>query len=186
MSPNHRIHVVGASGSGTSTLGAALAQRLSCPFVDADDHYWRQDTPQPFRVKQAPADRVNGIRAVLTGHSRWVLSGSLYTWGQDFIPEFTLVVFLYLASEVRMARIRARERARYGDRVRERGDMYAHSQAFLAWAADYDDTQEHSRTRYRHEQWLATLSCPVLRLNSAASVDDLLASVQGFLPEGGS
>ena len=31
------VVVMGVSGSGKSTVGAALAQRLSVPFVDADD-----------------------------------------------------------------------------------------------------------------------------------------------------
>ena len=36
MSP---IVVMGVSGSGKSTVGAALAQRLGVPFADADDFH---------------------------------------------------------------------------------------------------------------------------------------------------
>jgi len=32
-----RVHIVGASGSGTTTLGRALATQLGCPHVDTDD-----------------------------------------------------------------------------------------------------------------------------------------------------
>lgn len=182
MATNHRIHIVGAAGSGTSTLGIALAQRLGCSCVDVDDHYWRQDTAQPFTQKQAAADRVASIRVALSGQASWVLSGSLYTWGQALIPDFTLVVFLRLAPAVRMARIKAREQARYGDRIAKGGDMHASSQAFLAWAADYDDTQAHSRTLHHHEQWLAGLHCPVVRLDSAEPVEALVTSVvQGLI-----
>ncbi|MCD4533827.1 gluconokinase [Nocardioides sp. cx-169] len=45
MSPDGRHHgggpvvVMGVSGSGKSTVGAALAQRLSAPFADADDFH---------------------------------------------------------------------------------------------------------------------------------------------------
>ena len=35
-----RIHIIGASGSGTSALGAALASSLCCPQVDADALFW--------------------------------------------------------------------------------------------------------------------------------------------------
>lgn len=177
LSSHHRIHIVGASGSGTSTLGAALAERLNLPFVDADDHYWRLDTARPFTEKNAPADRVKRIRAAFAERQSWVLSGSLYAWGQDLIPDFTLVVFLRLDPAVRMARIRAREQAHYGDRIKEGGDMYASSQAFLAWAAEYDVAQTHSRTLYRHNEWLTTLGCPVLRLDSKACVSDLVGAV---------
>ena len=37
MSPIGPIVVMGVSGSGKSTVGSALAQRLRVPFVDADD-----------------------------------------------------------------------------------------------------------------------------------------------------
>jgi len=37
MSPSPLVVVMGVSGSGKSTIGAALAQRLGVPFVDADD-----------------------------------------------------------------------------------------------------------------------------------------------------
>lgn len=42
--PRDLIHwvVMGAAGSGKSTVGAALAERLGCRFVDADDHHDRQ------------------------------------------------------------------------------------------------------------------------------------------------
>ena len=35
--PHHPLVVMGVSGSGKSTVGAALAQRLGMPFEDADD-----------------------------------------------------------------------------------------------------------------------------------------------------
>jgi gluconokinase len=37
MPPTPLVVVMGVSGSGKSTVGAALAQRLGVPFVDADD-----------------------------------------------------------------------------------------------------------------------------------------------------
>jgi predicted kinase len=40
-----RLHLLGASGSGTTTLGRALAQRLGCPHFDTDD--WLASLPGP-------------------------------------------------------------------------------------------------------------------------------------------
>lgn len=57
--PTDRIHIFGASGSGTSTLGRAVAARLGYAFLDADDFYWLPTDP-PFREKRDVADLAPG------------------------------------------------------------------------------------------------------------------------------
>ena len=37
----HIIHIYGASGSGTSTLGRALADALGLVLMDSDDYFWQ-------------------------------------------------------------------------------------------------------------------------------------------------
>lgn len=41
------IHIFGASGSGTSTLGRAVAAGLGWRFLDTDDFFWLPTDP-PF------------------------------------------------------------------------------------------------------------------------------------------
>ena len=128
-----RIHLLGASGSGTTTLG------------------------------HQPA---------------WVLSGSLCGWGDLFIPRFDLVVFCAVAPEVRLARLVARERERYGaDAIAPGGPLRVKYEAFIAWAASYDDGPAVERSRRMHEAWLAALPCPVLRLEDADDVDARMTRV---------
>lgn len=57
-----RLYLLGASCSGVSTLGAAIAGRLDVPQIDVDDFYWMPSAP-PFHVKRAPEKRVRLIRA---------------------------------------------------------------------------------------------------------------------------
>jgi adenylate kinase family enzyme len=45
------IHITGASGSGTSTLGQALAESVGCPWLDADDFFWLPTDP-PYTDKR--------------------------------------------------------------------------------------------------------------------------------------
>ncbi|MCZ2497727.1 hypothetical protein GN316_13260 [Xylophilus sp. Kf1] len=173
-----RLYVFGASGSGTTTLGVALGAALRLPHLELDDFYW-QDTPLAYTVKHPPRVRVALMRQRLQGHDEWVLSGgSLHAWGQDFVPELTLAVFLHLPTDQRMARLRERERQRYGDTLLTDAALRERHQAFLLWAEGYETVGKGDRSWPRHQAWLAEMPCPSLRLDSRAPVDELVAAVR--------
>lgn len=52
-----RIHVMGASGAGVTTLGRALATALASPHHDTDDYYWKPTAP-PYRDKRTREERL--------------------------------------------------------------------------------------------------------------------------------
>ncbi|MGC5701308.1 AAA family ATPase [Pseudomonas sp. NFXW11] len=161
----HRIHLFGASGSGTTTLGRALAERLQCKHFDSDDFYW-QPSASPFSCRRPRDERIQRLQSQVLSQPRWVLSGSLCGWGDVLIPSFTLAVFLQLDPDVRLRRLRAREFQRYGVQIFEGGERHAATQAFLAWAAGYDEGDHGTRSRRRHETWIKSLACPLVRLDS--------------------
>jgi adenylate kinase family enzyme len=132
----HRIHILGASGSGTTTLGRALAERLQCLHFDTDDYFWLPTDP-PYTQRRERSERAQLLMDDVTAHDAWVVSGSLCGWGDVAMPLFELVVFLWVPHAVRMDRLHRREHARFGARILPGGDMYESSQAFLAWAASY-------------------------------------------------
>jgi adenylate kinase family enzyme len=179
----NRIHLLGASGSGTTTLGRALAETLGWPHFDTDDYYWQPSDP-PFQHKRDPEERRRRLRADLAPHPRWVLSGSLCGWGDDLIPRFDLVVFLWVPPETRLARLRAREHERYGAAaLAPGGSLYEEHEAFMAWAAAYDEGGLDIRSRWRHEAWVSRLSCPVLRLMDAGTTEEHVAEVRRQLED---
>jgi adenylate kinase family enzyme len=176
-----RIHIVGASGAGTTTLGEALARRRGCRHLDTDNFFWLPSDP-PFQHVRERGERQAFLGAALHASASWVLSGSLCGWGNMFIPQFELVVLLWVPPDVRLARLRARERDRYGRAVEPGGPLHGRSEAFIAWAAGYDERLEPpERCRRLHEQWLAALPCPVLRLEDTASVEERLAQIEYHL-----
>jgi hypothetical protein len=111
----------------------------------------------------------------ITAQDAWVVSGSLCGWGDVAIPLFELVVFLWIPHDIRMARLRRREQERFGERILPGGDMYEQSQAFLAWAASYDEGGLDIRSRQRQDQWLSTLPCPILCFEGEYSIEEQLA-----------
>lgn len=173
-----RIHVTGASGSGVTTLGRALAARLGLPHFDTDDFYWLPSDP-PFQERRAPAERLERLSAALAAcGGGWVLSGSLDCWGDSLKALFDRVVFLSTPTEIRIRRLKKRERRRFGPAaLAPGGAMHAQHQAFLDWAAAYESGWMSGRSRPRHEGWLATLNCPVIRLDGTRRVADMVDAV---------
>src|SRR5215470_12919654 len=173
-----RIHIVGASGSGTTTLGAAIAARHGHCHLDTDDFFWLPTEP-PYREQRPAPERLALLRRALGESPSWALSGSLCGWGDPLIPEFELVVFLAVRGPVRLARLVAREVERYGREVIAPGgarhDAFA---AFIDWAARYDAGGLEGRSRTVHEAWLAALPCPVIRLEDELSVAERLARLE--------
>jgi len=160
------IHITGASGSGTSTLGAALAAELGGVHLDADDYYWLPTAP-PFTHKRPAPERLARLLADVGSHEICVLAGSIVGWGDALEHAFDLVVFLYLDASVRVERLRRREFEQLGHA----------DPAFLEWAAQYDTGPPVGRSLAKHRAWLAQRTCRVIELNGDMSVRARVAAV---------
>lgn len=175
----HRIHITGASGAGVTTVGRGLAAALGIPHHDTDDYFWLPTEP-PYRDKRPEEDRLRLMRQMFLPRAAWVLSGSLSGWGDPLIPHFDTVIFVYAPTELRLQRIRDREARRYG--TADWSPDNPTSAAFLEWAAKYDTAGLEMRSLARHEAWLATLDCPIIRLDGSGLGDRLVAEAIAALP----
>ena len=101
-----KLHVLGASGSGTSTLARALADHWSVPHADADDYFWVPSDP-PYVEKRDADARVSLMREVFVPREAWVLSGSMVGWGEAVVDECDAIVFLTLDPDERLRRLEA-------------------------------------------------------------------------------
>lgn len=161
-----RIHITGASGSGVTTLGAALGARLGWAVVDADTYYWLPTQPKYTHARDH-GERLALVLAELQLHEHCVFSGSCLNWGPELEDSFDLVVFLYLDTATRLARLRQRELAREGH-VPEK---------FLIWAGQYDEGPPSGRSLARHRAWLNGRACPVLELAGDLTVEERVARI---------
>jgi adenylate kinase family enzyme len=181
MKINQRIHILGASWVGTTTLGNLLAKRLNITHFDTDEYFWIK-TSIPYTEKREVNQRIELLKADLQKHQSWVLSGSLCGWGDFAIPMFSLVVFLWIPHGLRMERLRAREIERYGlEAISPGGWFYKNHEEFMAWAAQYDSPGTDIRKRELHEQWMSKLPCKVLRLEQPMPVQELAMEIEATL-----
>jgi protein-L-isoaspartate(D-aspartate) O-methyltransferase len=168
--PGCRIHITGASGSGVTTLGRAMADALAIPHHDTDDYYWLPTDP-PFQQPRDILHRIRLMQEMFLPRDAWVLSGSCDSWADKITPLLDLVVFLHVPTEIRLHRLR--------DREARRGFV---DPEFMEWASHYDDGTREGRSMPRHEAWLKTLSCPVLRLDGTLPLTELVDRVLAAIP----
>ncbi|MCE3200589.1 AAA family ATPase [Paenibacillus sonchi] len=171
-----RIHIMGASGAGTSTLGRALAEHLPHVHLDSDDYFWEHKYTRQTEL----TERLRTIQRDLDQQVPYILSGAVCGWGDGLRPRFDLVVFLRIPPEIRLERLRMRENERYGADSLPGGSMYQEVQTFMEWAALYDTAGPEVRSRVLHEEWMSHLQCPVLRLEEDMTV---AARVEAVLRE---
>lgn len=178
--PTRRLLVTGASGAGTTTLGRVLAARWHVPHADLDDYFWLPTDP-PYTDKRPEAERLRLMGEVFLPRPAWVMSGAPMGWGESLVPLLDAVVLLTLDPEVRLRRITDREGERRLTPLEPGGPDEAAFHDFLDWARGYDDPEFDGRSLARHERWLAGMSCPVLRLDSARPVEVLADAVDDLL-----
>lgn len=164
------VHITGASGSGTSTVGKALAAELGGTFLEADDIFWRPSDP-PFQAKRSAEERRALLLAAFSRSPVAVLSGSVSAWGVEIEDAFDFVVFLYVDTALRLERLREREFRLFGKA----------NPAFLEWAAQYDEGPPEGRSLARQRAWLSARRCPVLHLEGDLSTQARLARIRRWM-----
>ena len=165
------IHIYGAAGSGTSTLGRKICEELGYKFMDTDDYFWLPTNPQ-YTVKREKSERIRLMRKEMETAENVVISGSLVDWGDELIPFFDLTIRVVTDTNLRMERLKKREREKFGDRIMPGGDMYEHHLDFMKWAKEYDNGGLDMRSRAKHDEWQKLLQCPQIVLDGARDLDE--------------
>ena len=175
-----KIHIFGASGSGTTTLGKALQQKLGYRHLDADEYYWEKTDP-PFQVKVPLEKRNSRITKDFLGQENCIISGSMVSWGKEWASAFDLYVFLYLPPETRMQRLREREKERYKEALSASEKIRTESNAFLDWASQYDDGTFQGRSLSIHLNWIEVLEGQVLKIEGDTTVLERVARTIAYI-----
>lgn len=177
----NKIHIMGASGSGTSTLASSLSKVLPHTYLDTDDYYW---TTRFTQQREVP-ERKRMLENDLLLNEKWILSGAVCGWGDNFKAYFDLVIFLWIPQDIRLERLKQREFQRYGNEILPGGSKYEQSNKFLEWASLYDSAGLEVRSKTLHEHWMSDLSCPVLKIEGDYSVNERVDIVLDYLNSNG-
>ena len=175
MSEN-RVLFIGASGSGTTTLGKAYAQKLGIPHIDLDNLFWKP-TEIPFTEFRTQEELLTLANSKIYNHKSWVISGDPSKWGIGIEGRLTKVIFLECPTKVRVVRLNKRALDTLGDSVTVGGSNHETHQRFIEWTKYYDKGGLPGRSREKQLAWLDTLDCEIVKFRSDAPLDELIAKL---------
>jgi adenylate kinase family enzyme len=173
MDLGRRIHVIGTSGSGKTTVARALAAALGVPHVELDALHFRENW-----VERPDAEMRADVEAA-AATSGWVMDGNYGRVGvRDVLwPLAETIVWIDLPRIAVMRQVIARTAWRWwsqeplwhGNRESVRKLFTRESIVWWAWTT-------HRGQRANYERLLATPPCRVVRLRTRAEVGGFLAA----------
>ena len=169
------IIIFGPAGSGKTTLGRQLAERLGYPYFDLDDYIWRKDTAEPFSVMYSHEEKISRLMKDISKHGHFVMGGSMSSFHEHFDPMFELGVHLTADIELRLERVHRRELELFGKRILEGGDMYENHQYFLDNTARY--ATDGSPSMADHSEWGESMPCKVIRLDGGNDIEENIGRI---------
>ena len=168
----HGICVCGLNGSGKTTLAAALAQKLHYKHMDIEGYYF-PPSDQPYATSRTREEVERLLTEDIRQHPRFVFSAVNGSMTEEINDQYRAVIYLEVPLDIRMKRIRQRAVEKFGSRVLVGGDMYEQEEKFFAFAE--------KRTPEKIEQWLQTVSCPVIRLDGTKPISDNIGIITEWL-----
>lgn len=164
------IMIIGPAGSGKTTLGKLVADKLEYPYFDVDDYIWKKDTKKPYTVMYSREEKISRLNNDILPYEHFVMAGSMSSFHYAFDDKFEMMVFLYVEPDIRVERVHNRAVERFGERIREGGDMFDNHMRFLESIRHYE--KDGSPNLNEQRKWMDELNCLKLELDGTDSLED--------------
>lgn len=155
------IIVCGLNGSGKSTLAKALAQRINYHLIDIEDIYFPRKNDYGNARSKKEVEKL--LLEELQRNPNFILAAVTGDYGDETIKLYEKAIFIDVCKSERMKRIEQRSYLKFGTRMLEGGDLYAHEKTFF-------DIVE-ARDEQMVKDWLTNLSCDVLSIDGTLPIE---------------
>ncbi len=159
------IIVCGLNGTGKSTLGKALAEKLHFYFIDNEDLYFPKIDPAYIYASPRTREEVEKLLLnEIEKHENFVFASVKGDYGETIYPFFQYAVLIDVPKDIRMKRVKNRSFQKFGNRMLLGGDLYEQEERF------FDSVK--SRAENTVEKWIQSLNCPIIRIDGTKPIEE--------------
>ena len=159
------IIICGLNGTGKSTLGKALAEKLHFYFIDNEDLYFPKIDPN--YIYAAPRTREEVEKLLfnkIEKHEKFVFASVMGDYGEKIDRFFQYAVLIDVPKNIRIERVKNRSFQKFGNRMLFGGDLYEQEERFFDLVK--------SRAENTVEKWIQTLRCPIIRIDGTKPIEE--------------
>ena len=159
------IIICGLNGTGKSTFGKALAEKLHFHFIDIENLYFPKTNPNYIyaspRTREDVAER---LLCEIRTHENFILASVKGDYGEELYSFFQYAILLDVPRDIRLQRVRERSFQKFGSRMLLGGDLFEQEEKFFRFVESRDENTV--------EEWVKSLKCPVMRIDGTKSIDE--------------
>ena len=159
------IIVCGLNGTGKSTLGKALAEKLHFYFIDNEEFYFPKiDHAYIYSSTRTREEVEKLLLNEIEKHENFVFASVKGDYGETIYPFFQYAVLIDVPKDIRMKRVKNRSFQKFGNRMLLGGDLYEQEERF------FDSVK--SRAENTVEKWIQSLNCPIIRIDGTKPIEE--------------
>ena len=159
------ILICGLNGTGKSTLGRMLADRMGYELIDNEDLFFPKADPlYMFSNPRSEEEAVRLLEEKISQNDRFIFAAVRGNYGDKLIAALDRIILIEVPKQIRSRRVRDRSYQKFGDRILPGGDLYDRESK---WFSLTDSRPESYVT-----EWLETLDCPVIRIDGTRPVEE--------------
>ena len=159
------ILICGLNGTGKSTLGRILADRMGYEFIDNEDLFFPKTDPSyTFSSPRSEEEVIRLLEDKISGNVRFIFAAVKGNYGDRLIALLDYIVLIEVPKQIRSNRVRNRSYQKFGDRILPGGDLYEKENKWFSIMDNRPDTYV--------TDWLETLDFPVIRIDGTLPVEN--------------
>ena len=159
------ILICGLNGTGKSTLGRMLADRMGYELIDNEDLFFPKADPlYMFSNPRSEEEAVRLLEEKISQNDRFIFAAVRGNYGDKLIAALDRIILIEVPKQIRSRRVRDRSYQKFGDRILPGGDLYDRESK---WFSLTDSRPESYVT-----EWLETLDYPVIRIDGTRPVEE--------------